>query len=101
MNSTQTVLLRANRVATQPREPGKVREFDIWPKNQRISAFYLKLWKSWGIFYNFNAWSDFYVNFKTELLNIMSYIGTLNGLFLIFLSLKFKFYSISFVIETF
>ena len=29
-----------NRVAMRPGEPGKVREFDIWPKNQGISAFY-------------------------------------------------------------
>ena len=52
-------------------------------------------------FENFNAESNFHANFKTKLLNIQSYIGTLNHLFLIFLSLKVKFYSISPVIETF
>ena len=33
----------------QPGKPGKVREFDIRPKNQGISAFYPKFWKSQGI----------------------------------------------------
>ena len=59
----------------------KSQKFDIWPKNQgKVREFE-----------SFNAWSEFYSNFKTKLLNTQSYTGTLNGLFLIFLSLKVKF----------
>ena len=49
-------LSKLNRVATQPGkpgEPGKVREFDISPKNQgkvrEFCRFYSKTWKSQGI----------------------------------------------------
>ena len=42
-------------------------------------------------FENFNASSDFHAIFKIKLLNILSYIGTLNGLFFLLLSLKVKF----------
>ena len=37
---------------------------------------------------NFNVGSDFHANFKNKLLNIQSYIDTLNGLFLIFFVTK-------------
>ena len=53
-----------NRVARQPGEPGKVKEFE-----------------------NVNAGSNFHANFKIKHLNIQSYIGILNCLFLILLSL--------------
>ena len=52
-----------NRVATQPGKPGKVREFDILPKNQgKVREFE-----------NFNARSNFHASFKTKLLDIQSY----------------------------
>ena len=44
-----SILLTVARVAMQPGKPGKVIEFDICPKSQGISAFYLKFWKSQGI----------------------------------------------------
>ena len=51
---------------------------DVWPKNQgKVRELE-----------NFNALSNFHANFKTKLLNIQSYIGTLNGLFLIFFVTK-------------
>ena len=52
------LIFESNRVATQPGipgEPGKVREFDIWPKNQGISAFYPKFWKGQEMWENFKA----------------------------------------------
>ena len=78
--------VQKNRVATQPGKPGKVKEFDIWPKYQKIvrkfQHFIQNSGKIWE-FENFNAGSNFHANFKTKLLNIQSYIGTLNRLFLI------------------
>ena len=75
----------------QPRKPGKVREFDIWPKNQgKVREFQHFIQNSGKVreFENFNAGSNFHANFKTKLLNIQSYIGTLNRLFLIFFVTK-------------
>ena len=68
--------------------------------DQKVREFQHFIQKSGKVreFENFNAGRDFHANFKTKLLNILSHIGTLNGLFLIFLSLKFKFYSMSSVI---
>ena len=66
----------------------------IWLKNQgKVREFQHFIQNSAKVreFENFNAGNNFHANFKTKLLNIQSYIGTLNGLFLIFLSLKFKF----------
>ena len=61
--------------------------------DQKIREFHYFIQNSGKVreFENFNAGNNFHAIFKTKLLNIQSYIGTLNGLFLIFLPLKVKF----------
>ena len=64
-------------------------------KSKGISYLTWKSGKSKGIGKNCKAWSNFHANFKTKLLSILSYIGTLNGLFSLFSSLKVKLQSMS------
>ena len=70
--------------------PGELRKSGNLIFDQKTREFQHFIQNSGKVreFEYFNTESNFHANFKTKLLNIQSYIGTLNGLFLIFFVTK-------------